>query len=384
MSRPARALDAAPIPPAADDVPAGARTATTLTAGAAPAVAAPRGLTGRYTPPVPDRELTARSGDGVAFPVEVYGPGGGSAAGGAPAPAVVLVHGWTCSTLFWAPVIRLLTATGHRVIAYDQRGHGRSPAPATPAACTTAMLADDLCAVLETALEPGERAVVGGHSLGGMTIMAAAGRARLRAHAAALLLCSTGAQQLPGQARVFPLPSERARAVAHRLLLHARTPLGPVTPLSRKALAYGTLGRAPRPDTVEATAALVHACPTPVRAAWGAVLAGLDLAARVPRLEVPTAVVAGTHDRLTPLPHARRLAALLPHCAGVHELAGRGHMTPLEEPETVSAVLAGLVRDHLPRPAGGAAASGTDGGTGAAGTAGPGAAAATSSTEESA
>ncbi|MGP3989516.1 alpha/beta fold hydrolase [Streptomyces sp. 3N207] len=298
-----------------------------------------KGLTGRYVPPMPARELTARSGDGVRLPVEVHGPADG--------PAVVLAHGWTCSTLFWAPVIRELTASGHRVIVYDQRGHGRSPAAATPMAYSTAMLADDLCAVLDAALEPGERAVIGGHSMGGMTIMAAAGREQLREHGAALLLCSTGAEHLTGQARVLPFRSEQVRAVAHRTLLGSAAPLGPVSPLTRKALAYGTLGPAPDPATAEVTARIVHACPTRVRSAWGGVLAGLDLSAKVPHLDAPTAVVIGTHDRLTPLPHAHRLAALLPRCTGVHELERRGHMTPLEEPETVSAVLAGLARNHL-------------------------------------
>ncbi|MBO8196011.1 alpha/beta hydrolase [Streptomyces oryzae] len=298
-----------------------------------------KGLTGRYAPPAPARELTARSGDGVPLPVEVHGRDGD--------PAVVLAHGWTCSTLFWAPVIRELTRSGHRVIVYDQRGHGRSPAAATPMAYSTAMLADDLCAVLDAALEPGERAVVGGHSMGGMTLMAAAGRRQLRERAAALLLCSTGAEHLTGQARVLPFRSERVRAVAHRALLGSAAPLGPVSPLTRKALAYGTLGPAPEPAAVEATARIVHACPRRVRSAWGGVLAGLDLSAKVPRLDAPTAVVIGTHDRLTPLPHAHRLAAALPHCTGVHQLERRGHMTPLEEPETVSSVLAALVRDHL-------------------------------------
>ncbi|MDJ1136411.1 alpha/beta fold hydrolase [Streptomyces iconiensis] len=310
-----------------------------------------KGLTGMYAPTVPAREFTARSGDGVRFPVEVHGD--------AADPAVVLAHGWTCSTLFWAPVIRELTASGLRVVVYDQRGHGRSPAAATPQAYTTAMLADDLCAVLDVALEPGERAVIGGHSMGGMTLMAAAGRPQLAEHGAALMLCSTGAQHLTGQARVIPLRSERARHVAHRALLGASAPLGPVTPLTRKALAYGTLGPRPLPETAEATARIVHACPTGVRSAWGGVLAGLDLAAKVPYLKAPTAVVTGTRDRLTPLPHARRLAAMLPDCTGVHELEGRGHMTPLEEPGSVSAVLTGLARDHLTGATQGSAAATT-------------------------
>ncbi|MDV9192249.1 alpha/beta fold hydrolase, partial [Streptomyces sp. SR27] len=110
------------------------------------------------------RELTAVSADGARIHVEVYGPEG--------APAVVLSHGWTCSIAFWAEQIRALAAD-HRVIAYDQRGHGRSPAPAGPAGYSTRALADDLEAVLAATLAPGEKAVVAGHSMGGMTLMAA-------------------------------------------------------------------------------------------------------------------------------------------------------------------------------------------------------------------
>lgn len=295
-------------------------------------------LTGRYAPPAASRELTATSADGAGLHIEVHGPEDG--------PAVVLAHGWTCSTLFWAAVIRELTAQGHRVIVYDQRGHGRSPA-AVPHAYSPASLADDLCAVLDAVLEPGEKAVIGGHSMGGMTLMAAAGRRQLTEHAAALMLCSTGAQRLLSAARVLPLRSERGRTAAHRLLLGARAPLGPVTPLTRSALKYGTLGPGASREQSEVVARIVHACPTGIRAAWGAVLAGLDLHTRVWELDVPTAVVSGTADRLTPFEHARELAAALPHCTGLHELAGLGHMTPIEAPEAVSGVLAELVREHL-------------------------------------
>ncbi|WP_158102180.1 alpha/beta fold hydrolase, partial [Streptomyces glaucescens] len=102
--------------------------------------------------------------DGARLHVEVHGPES--------APPVVLIHGWTCSTAFWAAQIRALAA-GHRVIAYDQRGHGRSPASRS---CSTDALADDLEAVLAATLAPGEKAVLAGHSMGGMTVLAAAGR----------------------------------------------------------------------------------------------------------------------------------------------------------------------------------------------------------------
>lgn len=303
-------------------------------------------LRGAFAPTTPTRETTAVSGDGARLPVEIHGADSD--------PAVVLVHGWTCSTLFWAPVIRELTASGHRVITYDQRGHGRGPV-GEPAAYSPALLADDLCAVLDAALEPGERAVIGGHSMGAMTLLATAGRRQLRERGAALMLCSTGLHDLRHEARVVPLSSRRLRGVVHGLALRTTLPLGPLTPVTRKALAYATLGAGPDRDTAEATARIVHACPRRARGAWGGVLARLDLAERARELTVPTAVVCGTHDRLTPIVHAREIAAALPHCVELRELPKRGHMTPLEEPGTVSAVLAGLVRDHLgdhPRDAG--------------------------------
>lgn len=290
------------------------------------------------TPPPPRATRTVRSADGAALHVAEYGPTG--------APAVVLVHGWTCAIAFWAPVIRGLLADGHRVVAYDLRGHGRSPA-ADPAGYGTHLLADDLCAVLDATLEPGERAVLGGHSMGAMTLMAAAERPQLREHAAALMLCSTGSDQLTAESRVLPARPAALRTWLHRKVLGSSLPLGPVTPVARAVLKYATMGPGSPPERVELCARVVHACPRRVRAAWGHVLDTLDLRHGVTRLTRPTAVVAGTADRLTPFPHARRLAAALPHCTGLTALPGLGHMTPVEAPEAVTGVLTELVREHL-------------------------------------
>ncbi|MFF5101476.1 alpha/beta fold hydrolase [Streptomyces sp. NPDC000134] len=289
-----------------------------------------------YAPPVPDRELTAVSADGARLHVEVHGPEG--------APAVVLAHGWTCSTAFWAAQIRAL-ADGHRVIAYDQRGHGRSPA--SPA-CGTDALADDLEAVLEATLAPGERAVVAGHSMGGMTVLAAAGRPAVREHVAAVLLCSTGASRLVASSTVIPLPPGRVRTWLTRRVLGSRAPLGPVTPVTLRVLKYGTLGPGSAPGTVEACARIVHACPRAVRHAWSRVLDLLDLDHGIRRLTMPVEIVVGTADRLTPPVHARSLAAALPHCAGLTELPGIGHMTPMEAPELVTGRIRALAAAHIP------------------------------------
>ncbi|MEE4423098.1 alpha/beta fold hydrolase [Streptomyces bugieae] len=305
---------------------------------------------GPYAPPVPRTTTEVISADGARIHAETHGP--------EDAPAVVLAHGWTCSTAFWAPVVRDLAAD-HKVVLYDQRGHGRSPATG-PAGYGTTALADDLVAVLEATLGPDERAVVGGHSMGGMTIMAAAERPELRARAAAAMLCSTGCARLPAASQVFPFRSEGARRLAHRLLLGSRAPLGPVSPLTRRALKYATMSPEATPEQIEACARIVHACPPAVRARWGKVLSVLELTGGVSRLEVPTVVLAGAADRLTPPVQSRRLASVLPDFRGLTELPGKGHMTPIEDPGAVAGLLRELVRDHL-RPDGDRSAAATAG-----------------------
>ncbi|WP_371598276.1 alpha/beta fold hydrolase [Streptomyces sp. NBC_00564] len=290
---------------------------------------------GPYAPPVPARELTAVSADGARLHVEVHGPEG--------LPAVVLAHGWTCSTAFWAAQIRDLAAD-HRVIAYDQRGHGRSPASD---ACGTEALADDLEAVLAATLAPGEKAVLVGHSMGGMTLMAASARPRFREHAAAVLLCSTGSSRLVAESRVVPMRAGRLRTRITKSVLGSRAPLGPVTPLARRILKYATMGPGSSPGMVDACARIVHACPRRVRHAWSVVLDLLDLDHGVRELAVPTAVVVGTADRMTPAVHARALVAALPNCVGLTELTGLGHMTPVEAPELVTGRIRELTSTYV-------------------------------------
>ncbi|MFJ8668243.1 alpha/beta fold hydrolase [Streptomyces sp. NPDC093600] len=283
------------------------------------------------------RELTAVSADGSRIHVETHGPEG--------APAVVLAHGWTCSTAFWAEQIRDLSAD-HRVIAYDQRGHGRTPLVGRSGYSTRA-LADDLEAVLAATLEPGEKAVLAGHSMGGMTLMAAAGRPGFREHAAAVLLCSTGPARLTAESLVVPLRAGGLRTRLTRGILGARAPLGPVSPLSKRLLKYATMGPGSAPDRVATCARIVHACPRRARVAWSHVLAELDLDAGVRGLELPVAVLVGTEDRMTPPVHSRALAAALPRCVGLVELPGMGHMTPVEAPEAVTARIRELSVTYL-------------------------------------
>ena len=85
---------------------------------------------------------------------------------------LVLAHGWTLAQAAWDDVAELLqprAAAGElRLVRYDQRGHGRSTwgdAEITdrPARRRPAAVIDQLA--------PTGPVVLGGHSMGGMTIM---------------------------------------------------------------------------------------------------------------------------------------------------------------------------------------------------------------------
>ena len=190
-----------------------------------------------------------RSADGTMLHAEVHGP--------EDAPTVVFSHGWTCSTLVWLPILRVL-GDSIRAVLYDQRGHGRSETPRRSGYSTTA-LADDLCAVLHATVPRGTRVAVVGHSMGGMTLMAAADRPEFRSRVAAALLASTGSHELVPGAHVVGGPS-LLRSAFHRMLLTAPLPLGPITPLTRAGLRYVTMSPGSSPEMVVLCVRMVHAC----------------------------------------------------------------------------------------------------------------------------
>ncbi len=83
---------------------------------------------------------------------------------------VVLLHGLTATRRYVVMGSKALERAGHRVVAYDARGHGRSgPAPAADAYGY-----DDLASDLEAVLDDRgiERAVLAGASMGAHTLLA--------------------------------------------------------------------------------------------------------------------------------------------------------------------------------------------------------------------
>lgn len=280
----------------------------------------------RCVPRGAPRLSTVTSADGTSLAVYEQGAPDG--------PAVVLVHGWTLAASFYSAVAGDL-ARDHRVISYDQRGHGGSSRPGT-LGYSTQGLAADLVAVLDAALPDGGTAVLGGHSMGAMTILALAEQdpEGLAARAHGVLLASTGTDELLPRSSVLPLPLPVRRAAAPLMgAVMSRPPaFGRDDALSRALVTLATLDRrAPRQLVGLCTRTLL-ACPPDVQRGFADMLWALDLRAAPPKLTVPTHVLVGAKDRLTPPWHARRLVDSLRECTGLTVVPRVGHMTPVECP----------------------------------------------------
>ena len=126
---------------------------------------------------------------------------------------VVLIHGWPLSAEAWAPQVDLLRAAGHRVVAYDRRGFGRSDKPASGYGYD--VLADDLAHVLEQG--DLQDATLVGFSMGGGEV--------------ARYVARHGASRL--HSVVF------AAAVPPYLMKSADNPEGPLTPEKAQEMKAG-------------------------------------------------------------------------------------------------------------------------------------------------
>jgi len=276
------------------------------------------------------RDRRVLSADGTALHAEVFGP--------EDADTVVLVHGWTEALRFWTYVIRGLHDEGLRVVAYDLRGHGDSE-PAKNADYAIPRFGEDLEAVLAACVPEDRRVVVAGHSLGAMSIASWAEKHDVERRARATVLMNTGVGNLIAEHLLLPLPGV-AQAVNRTLSVHGflgnKAPLPRFsTPLSHAAVRYIAFGPDASPAQVAFFEQMLVTCPPDVRADVGMAMSEMDLHEALPRLTVPTIVIAGAADKLTPPSHARRIAEMLPQLQRLTVLEDTGHMTPLERPDVV-------------------------------------------------
>ena len=97
--------------------------------------------------------------DGVKLYYEVQGAG----------PAVLLSHGYSSTSQMWRGQAGPFSA-GHKVIAWDMRGHGQSDSPGDQTLYSEAHTVADMAAILDAC--GADDAVIGGLSLGGYMSMA--------------------------------------------------------------------------------------------------------------------------------------------------------------------------------------------------------------------
>jgi non-heme chloroperoxidase len=252
-------------------------------------------------------------------------------------PPIVLSHGVTLSVRTWFHQLEELPKEGFRTIAFDHRGHGRSTLGEEGHSLEN--LGRDLKTLLESLDLRG--AVLVGHSMGGVAVQSlvtlfpevAADRV------AGIVLLSTLAHT--------PFGSHSTRTKARLEKISKRTPdfqrMWDAPNLGFLAARVG-FGKNPHPSHVELVRQMMSECPPETRRDGPRVLVGLDLTADLPKVRVPTLVVGGTADVLTPPFEARRIAELIPG-ARLELMRDGGHLLMLERAAELDRLIVDFARE---------------------------------------
>jgi pimeloyl-ACP methyl ester carboxylesterase len=240
---------------------------------------------------------------------------------------VVLLHGLACGKRMWVHQIRVLRQR-FRVVAYDQRGHGETDAPAIATEYSAVHLARDLVGVLD-ALKI-ERAAIVGFSLGGGPALALAASKPERVSRLVLADVGAGADD--------PVKIETMARQWVTLIDQGATD-DLVCEMLRSELFKVYARRSTRRR--DHMAALIRATPAiGLRFLLSEVLArrkSLFRSTGVQAVRAPTLVIVGQQD-YTCSKASRLLAQTIPNAA-LKVIDGSGHMSPLEQPAAFSAAL---------------------------------------------
>ncbi|WP_067822734.1 alpha/beta fold hydrolase [Actinomadura kijaniata] len=286
---------------------------------------------------------TVEADDGLPLHVEVDGPDD--------APlTVVFCHGYCLTQDAWHYQRRDLPGRGPdgrrlRMVFWDQRSHGRSGRSA-PTHATIDQTGSDLHAVLRATTRPGQPVVLVGHSMGGMSIMALAeahpelfgdrivGVALVNTSGGDLREMTLGLPMALARL-VQPLTPTALRGLGRRadLVDRVRGLGADVAFMVTKRMAFAD--RQVSPTVVDFLEQMIRATPIDVIAEFYPTLIAHDKTAALETVaRVPTVVMVGGADRLTPVEHGRRLAEALD--AELIEIAEAGHVLPLEYPGVVT------------------------------------------------
>jgi pimeloyl-ACP methyl ester carboxylesterase len=241
--------------------------------------------------------------------------------------AFVLLHGFPFDRSMWREQVEVLSAD-FRVIAPDLRGLGETPLGGV-AAATMGEMAEDVAALLD-ALNV-ERAVLGGLSMGGYVAF-------------------EFVRRFPGRVRALVLADTRPQADddagrrtreenARKVLREGMRPL--VDSMLPKLLSASTRER--EAGVVERVSAMMLAVrPEGAAAALRGMAERRDQTELLSLIDVPTLVVVGAEDAITPPSDAEAMAAKI-EGARLVRVEGAAHLSNVERPEEFNRALADFV-----------------------------------------
>ncbi len=235
-------------------------------------------------------------------------------------PLLLLVHGFPLDHTMWRRQMEGLASTC-RLIAPDLAGFGASDARTQPV-LGMQHLADDLAELLD-AMRIRQPITLCGLSMGGYIAFEFWKRHGERLER--LILCDTRAAADSAEA------AAGRRTLAAQILRKGTTDLAANMPT--RLFAKETFTN--QTCVVEQTRGVMLATPP---ATVAAALLGMadreDMSDLLPSIEIPTLVLCGEHDRITPAEEMRTMAAAMPHAHFV-EIPVAGHMAPLESGDLV-------------------------------------------------
>ncbi|HEV3344104.1 MAG TPA: alpha/beta fold hydrolase [Pirellulales bacterium] len=240
---------------------------------------------------------------------------------------LVFVHGFPLNHSMWNAQIPVF-ASRQRVIAPDLRGFGASVD--TEGTVSMEDFADDLAAILDD-LHVHQPVVLCGLSMGGYIAFHFVRKYRQRLRG--LVLCDTRAS-----ADVPEVVENRLRIA--KLVIESGT-----QPVAEAMLpkAFSPKTFADRPEVVEAVRGMmISSDPTGVAAASRGMAVRPDMTPLLATIDLPTLVVVGADDGLTPVEEMRRMASAIP-AAQFKIIPEAGHLSPLENPPVFNATLASFL-----------------------------------------
>ncbi len=232
-------------------------------------------------------------------------------------PVLVLVHAFPLGAQMWEPQFRG-AFHGWRILAPDLRGFGGSTDPrAEDVDPTIDDYAEDVAALVREVA--GGPVVLGGLSLGGYVAFAMMRRTPTLVRALILADTRAGADTLEGRA---------ARRAMLTVLEHDG-PQGVAREMMPRLL--GATTREHNPDAEETVRLLIkRQSPHAIRDAVVRMMDRPDSTALLPSLQVPTLVIVGEEDVLTPPAESEAIVAAMPN-ASLVRIAGAGHLSNLEQ-----------------------------------------------------